>query len=443
MKKKVYPKVITIIFTLIGLAGGLIYSNHERIFYPQRFDISISMDNVEFINWISKGDNSYVSQEDPQIIIFNKNQQTAKEFAFLGNIEATGDATVFYAEGDDTFSEEQSMASKIDRTAQGFAISINLAADVFRIDLTEEPGVIMELSEIILNPSRFSINISITGMAALFGLICSLPFYFSLAAVKKIPALIENFKHFWYMLYNLVRRDFTIKYRRSVLGVVWSILNPLLMMMVLSAVFQTLFRGNIENFPIYYLTGSLIYNFVVEATNGAMTSVLGSGALIKKVYIPKYIFPLEKCLFSILNLLFSMLALVVMMFFLRFVPNWTVLLIPIPIVYTFVFSLGFGMILATLNTFFRDVSHLYGVFTTAWVYLTPIIYPVDILPDIVLSFVKLNPLYYYVEYFRQLVMYGTVPSLTMNLYCAFFSLSFLILGVAIFKKQQDKFILYI
>ncbi|HIZ55454.1 MAG TPA: ABC transporter permease [Firmicutes bacterium] len=260
----------------------------------------------------------------------------------------------------------------------------------------------------------------------------------------RISVYLVNFKKYRYLLQDLVLRDIKIKYRRSILGIVWSVLNPLLMMLVTTAVFQNLFRFNIKNFPIYYLTGILIFNFVAEATSGAMVSVIGAGALIRKVYIPKYIFPLEKCLFAFVNMAFSLIATVIMLLILQVDISWTILLFWVPLVYALIFSVGLGLILASFNVFFRDIGHLYSVWTTAWMYLTPIIYPMEILNDtFILPIVKLNPLYFFVDYFRQVVMYGTLPSLYSNMMCLIYSMVFLILGLLVFKKKQDRFILYI
>jgi ABC-2 type transport system permease protein len=138
-----------------------------------------------------------------------------------------------------------------------------------------------------------------------------------------------------------------------------------------------------------------------------------------------------------------MAAIVILFFFLGFTPSWTVLLFPIPLIYTFVFCVGLGMLLCTVNIFFRDTGHLYSVWVVAWMYLTPIIYPVEILPDAVLKVVRLNPLYYYVEYFRMLVLYGELPGLWLNLICIFFSVTMFLIGLTVFKLKQDKFILHI
>lgn len=252
-----------------------------------------------------------------------------------------------------------------------------------------------------------------------------------------------NFYHYVHLLQNLIVRDLKVKYRRSVLGFLWSILNPLLMMLVITAVFQNIFRMNIDNFPIYYLTGSLIFNFMSEATSLAMTSVLSSAPLIKKVYIPKYIFPLEKCLFAFVNMLFSSVAVIIMFFVLHYKITWTALLFFVPMIFTLIFSIGLGLILSAADVFFRDIGHLYSVWITAWMYLTPVIYPMETLTAGMKNIMKFNPMFYYVDYFRQVVMYNNIPGLNFNLICFAFSFAFLFLGLLIFKLKQDKFILYI
>ena len=246
---------------------------------------------------------------------------------------------------------------------------------------------------------------------------------------------------------DLTIKDIKIKYRRSILGILWSVLNPLLMMLVITAVFSLLFRFNIPNYPIYYLTGWVIFNFFSEATNGAMASVTSAAQLIKKVYIPKYIFPLEKALFALVNMCFSFIAVAIMFLIQGYPLHWTILLFPIPIFYVFVFSVGVGMILSAVAVFFRDIVHLYGVFLTALMYITPILYDDSVIEQsghfAILTIMRCNPLYYFVYFFRQVVMFGSVPSLKTNLACILMCLASLGLGLLVFKKAQDKFILYI
>jgi len=258
-----------------------------------------------------------------------------------------------------------------------------------------------------------------------------------------LKAYFDAFKKYHYLLEDLVAKDFKLKYRRSVLGFLWSILNPLLMMLVITAVFSNIFKSDIEYFPVYYLCGYLIFNFVIEATNGALTSIVQSGYLIKKVYIPKYIFPLEKSSFALVNVLFSFVAVLIVILITGMPIKATIFLIPIPIFLAFIFSTGLGLILASMNTFFRDMGHLYSVWTTAWMYLTPMFYPISIIPDNIKTVIYYNPLYYYVTYLRMLVIDGEIPGMEINVICICFSFLFLLIGLLIFKRNQDKFILYI
>jgi ABC-2 type transport system permease protein len=244
------------------------------------------------------------------------------------------------------------------------------------------------------------------------------------------------------LLKELVLRDLKTKYRRSVLGYVWSVLNPLLMMIIISIVFSHMFRFDIENFPVYLLIGQLIYGFYSEATNGAMNSIFGNSALIRKVYVPKYIFPISKVCSSFVNLLFSLVALIPVLIVTKASVTPIALLFPIPLFYIFLISLGVGLILSVLAVYFRDIVHLYSVFLTALMYCTPIFYPITVLPDTAINMIRTNPLYHIIKMFRKMVMYGELPSLKEHLTCFMFAVIFFAIGLIIFKKKQDNFVMY-
>lgn len=254
---------------------------------------------------------------------------------------------------------------------------------------------------------------------------------------------VSTFWRYKWLLYELVLRDLKIKYRSSVLGYLWSLLNPLMMMTVLTIVFSTLFRFDIPNYPVYLLSGQLIYSFFSEATNMSMSSIINSASLIKKVYIPKYIFPVSRVLSSFVTLLLSLLAMVIVMVVTQVKFNWVILFFPIPLIYILVFSIGMGLLLSVLAVYFRDVIHLYSVLLSAWMYLTPIMYPINMVPDYVKRFIFWNPMYYFVEIFRQIVLYGEWPSLEMHLICLGFDLLALVTGLFVFYKNQKNFILHV
>ena len=246
-----------------------------------------------------------------------------------------------------------------------------------------------------------------------------------------------------FILVSLVSKDFKLKYRRSFLGVAWSVLNPLLMMIVLAAVFSVVFRGGVEPFPVYLILGMTLFSFMSDATSGAMGSIIDSAPLIKKIRINKIIFPLEKVVFALLNFAISLIAVAIVMVFFQVIPTINLLLLPVLMIYMLMFSLGLGLLLAALSVFFRDITHLWGVILTAWTYATPLFYSIDILPSWMVPIMQFNPMYYYVTYFRDIAMWGTTPSLTANLICFGCGAIALAIGFTVFRKQQKKFILYV
>ena len=253
----------------------------------------------------------------------------------------------------------------------------------------------------------------------------------------------KQVKRDWFILRSLVSKDFKLKYRRSMLGVLWSVLNPLLMMIVLTAVFSTVFRFNIENFPLYLILGQTLFTFMSDATSSAMSSIIDSAPLIKKIRINKALFPLEKVSFALVNFMVSLIAVVAVMLFFKVVPTVNILWLPFLLLTIFLFSLGIGLLLAALSVFFRDVMHLWSVLLTAWTYATPLFYPVEILPEWAVPIMNANPMYYYVSFFREIALYGSAPTLEQIAICLFCGVGALIVGFAVFKKQEKKFILYV
>lgn len=252
-----------------------------------------------------------------------------------------------------------------------------------------------------------------------------------------------NFKKYRHLLVELVRKDLKVKYKRSYLGILWTLLNPLLMMIVLTMVFSTIFKRDIPNFPVYLLTGKIMFDFFAQATNGAMGSVIGGSSLIKKVYIPKYIFPLSKVLFAFVNLGFSLIALILVMIVTKTHFDLILIILPLPLIYILIFSIGIGLILATYTVFFRDIMHLYGVILTAWMYFTPLFYPPEIIPSKIMWILKLNPLYHMIQMLRNIVLYNQIPTMGDHIVCFSFGIIALLTGLIVFYKKQDEFILNI
>lgn len=254
---------------------------------------------------------------------------------------------------------------------------------------------------------------------------------------------INNFLKFQPLLQELVARDIKIKYRRSVLGVLWTLLNPLLMMIVLSVVFSNLFKFDVENFPLYLLSGQVVFNFFSDSTNSSMGAVVSNATLIKKVYIPKYMFVLARIISSFINLLASFTALLVVMIVMRVELHYTVFLVIIPITLLVLFSLGVGLILSAVVVRFRDIMHLYSVFITALMYLTPVIYPMSILPEWMRKIVLLNPITNYLLMFRDAMLNNNLLDITNLLLGIVEAILVLVIGIYVFYKNQDEFILNI
>ena len=256
-------------------------------------------------------------------------------------------------------------------------------------------------------------------------------------------SFLDHFVRYAPLMKELVSRDLKVKYRRSILGYLWSLLNPLLMMLVMTLVFSNVFRVEVENFPMYLICGQTLFNFFSESTTMSMRAILDNGALLRKVYIPKFIFPLARILSSFTTLLFSLTAILLVMVITGTPFSWTALLFPVPMLTLLIFCCGVGLVLAALSVYFRDITHLYSVLTLAWMYATPIFYPLDGISPVIQHVIKLNPLYHYINLLRNLVIYGNIPGPNTWFVCFASSMIMLLIGGAIFHKLQGKFILYI
>lgn len=262
--------------------------------------------------------------------------------------------------------------------------------------------------------------------------------------IKAIVGKFERFFAFDELLKQLIVRDVKLKYRRSYLGYLWSILNPLMLMIVQVIIFSNLFRFDTPNYPLYLISGQIIFNFMVEATNMSVWSITGNASLLKKTYVPKYIFTVSKVGSSLVNLIFSLGALLLVMVITEAEFTWNLLFFPVIILQVLVFSLGLGLFLAAATVFFRDIQYLWGVFVSMWMYLTPLFYPINIIPEEYQNLYKsANPMYWYIEQFRDIVLYAKFPQFDSIIMGTGLAFLVLILGAGYFNKKQDEFILYI
>lgn len=249
-----------------------------------------------------------------------------------------------------------------------------------------------------------------------------------------------------YVIRQLVTKDFKLKYRRSILGIAWSVLNPLLMMTVQAIVFTKLMRrsdATVQPFPIYLILGNTAWHLMSDGTNAGMHSIINAQSLLKKVRINRLVFPVQKVLFALVNYSFSLVAVAVVMLVYRHPLSRWALLLPLGVLYLAIFCVGLSLLLASLAVFFRDVLHLWSVVLTAWMYLTPLFYSIKILPDFLKTAMHINPMYLYITFIRRCLLWRMNPGLFCHLGCIGFALASLAIGYAVFRKTEDRFILFI
>ena len=259
-----------------------------------------------------------------------------------------------------------------------------------------------------------------------------------------------NIKKYSFLMKQLIIRDFKVKYKRSVLGILWSILYPVLMMAVMAVVFSHMFKFRMEgvNYLVYLMTGLVMFNYFSEASNTAMTSVVGNFSLINKVYIPKYIFPISKVLFCGINFLLTLIPLLVIILVTgsgetRCVINGWYLLLPFIFICLVIFTTGLGLLISTISVFLRDMFYIYGIIFTIWNYFTPIFWGINIIPEAYQPFFKMNPLYIYITGARSIILFGERPSVMTLVIMFLMAFGMLVIGSFVFKRKQDKFIYYV
>ena len=255
--------------------------------------------------------------------------------------------------------------------------------------------------------------------------------------------MINELYKYRYLIAELVSRDIKKKYRRSILGVLWSLLNPLFVMIITAMIFSHLFRFDIDNYPLYLLCGQIIFTFYNESTRFAMLSIIENGILLKKVYVLKYLFPTSRVVSCCVNLLFTLPALFLIIIVTGANLTLATFTFIAPLFFMLIFCLGVGLILSTLAVYFRDVIHLYGVFMSLLSYATPIFYPESIVPEQYSFILKLNPLYFYMKAFRQSVCEGRLPDTDLMMICIVVAFVAVLVGWRLFKKYQNNFVLYI
>ena len=245
------------------------------------------------------------------------------------------------------------------------------------------------------------------------------------------------------LIWALAIKELKIRYKRSVLGFLWALLNPALLMLVLTLVFSTIMRFDIPHYAIFLLSVLLPWTFFSQSLSYAVESIVSNGDLIKKVAVPKLVFPVAALVSNIINFLLSLIPLAILVPLLRHPFYWTWIYLPVPLLALAILTLGMIFFFAVANVFYRDVAHILQIVLSAWFYLTPIIYPLDAIPARYHWLFKINPIIYVINGFRLAVYYGQLPkapSIIASFVVAFISL---IVGFSIFRKYQDSFVFYV
>ncbi len=249
---------------------------------------------------------------------------------------------------------------------------------------------------------------------------------------------LQQKRQYAFVIRQLTARELKRRYTRSYLGVIWSVLNPLLSMVVLSLIFSQLFRRSIENYPIYYLTGYILWQTFTGATTSAMTALVDNKTLLIKVKFPMELFVLTKAYTALVNLAYSLVAYVIMLLFFRIAPAWSMLVAPVIVLGLFLFALGLSYILAVAYVFFGDVKHLYTVALTLWMYCSAIFYPADQLQGLIRIVIQLNPIYTFIHCLRQAVMQGQFPAGSQLLQMFLWGVGMYLVGHLVFRKSKNR-----
>ncbi len=258
-----------------------------------------------------------------------------------------------------------------------------------------------------------------------------------------MTSLLKKIKKNQFLFEELVKRDFKRKYKRTVLGMFWSILSPLLQLLVMSIVFGQFFGKGMEHYTIYLFCGNLLFAYFKDSTNGGMDALVSNASIFTKVNVPKYMFLLSKNVSSLIN--FGLTLLVFFLFAIIDNIDFGIHFIALlyPIICLVVFNVGCGLILSALNVFFRDMKYLYDIFTLLLMYCSAIFYDVNKMAPSMKDLFYLNPVYCYIRYFRCIVLEGALPGLELHGLCALYAMAALLIGSWVYKHYNHRFLYYV
>lgn len=265
----------------------------------------------------------------------------------------------------------------------------------------------------------------------------------SIKGIGLVTNIFGTIKNNRFLFEELVKRDFKKKYKRTVLGMLWSVLSPLFMLLVMSLVFTHFFGRNIEHFVIYVFCGNVVYTYFNDSTTQGMGALLNNSSIFTKVNVPKYLFLLSKNVTSLINFGLTLIILFVFAAVDGVEFSWKIVLLLYPILCLIVFNLGIGLILSALYIMFRDMKYLYDIFKTALVYFSAIFYDVSSFSEEIQKLFFINPIYVYITYFREIILYRQIPSLELHVLAALYAVVALIIGAVIYHRKNYKFLYYV
>ena len=260
------------------------------------------------------------------------------------------------------------------------------------------------------------------------------------SAERKWPIVYEFTELVRYreLLYQLIARNIKTRYKRSALGIVWTMVHPLMMMVVLTLAFANVWKISVPNFAVYVLSGLLLWNFFSQTTNSAMSELLWGSTLLHRIYIPRGIFAASALGTSLVNLALSLPALLAVMIFTGVTLKPALLFVPVAILLTSAFVMGVGLILSTLVVYFADIYEMFQILLMSWFYLQPIMYPISIIPDSLRWLITINPIYHFLVIFRTPIYDGRMPSAREIGIALAIGAGTLVAGWLIFTRKADE-----
>lgn len=255
--------------------------------------------------------------------------------------------------------------------------------------------------------------------------------------------MIQRMRRHQFLFEELVKRDFKKKYKRTVLGMAWSVLSPLLTLLVMKMVFSNFFGRNTEHYTTYLFCGNLIFSYFSESTSQGMSSLVSNSGIFTKVNVPKYLFLMSKNVQTLINFGLTMCVFVVFCVLDRIVFTWKLIFLLYPIILLLLFNFGMGLILSALFVFFQDIQYLWSVFTMLLMYMSAIFYTIDSYSYTVQCLFLLNPVYLFIRYFRKIVIDATIPTVWFHLLMMVDVAVVLGLGCWMYKKYNHRFLYYV